>query len=70
MHRPGMLSIWFFIGVLLTLYGILVLGSGIYNYDTPPPVVRADLHADVWWGALMLVMGLFYTIRFRPGRNS
>ena len=29
-------------------------------------VVLANLHADVWWGALMLVLGLFYTIKFRP----
>ena len=41
MHRPGMLSIWFFIGVLLLAYGILILGSGIVNYDNPPNVVRA-----------------------------
>jgi hypothetical protein len=24
------------------------------------------LHANVWWGALMAVLGLFYVIRFRP----
>ena len=71
MHRPGMLSIWFFVGVLLLSYGILILGSGVLNYDHPPAnIVRADLHADVWWGALLLIMGLFYTIKFRPRRNS
>ncbi len=69
MHRPGMLSIWFFIGVLLVLYGIIILGSGIANYGNPPDVVRADLHMDVWWGVLLLAIGLFYSIRFRPGRS-
>ena len=69
MHRPGMLSIWFFIGMLLTAYGILILGSGIINYGHPPAVVLAELHADVWWGALLLVLGLIYTIKFRPGRS-
>jgi hypothetical protein len=61
-----MLSIWFFIGVLLTLYGILILGSGIINYGNPPNVVEAGLHAEIWWGALLLAIGLFYSIRFRP----
>ena len=28
MHRPGMVSIWFFIGVLLLIYGALILGAG------------------------------------------
>jgi hypothetical protein len=64
-----MLSIWFFVGVLLLAYGVLILGSGIMNFNNPPNVVRADLHADVWWGGLLLLMGLFYSIRFRPGRS-
>ena len=31
MHRPGMISIWFFIGVLLLIYGVLILGAGLYG---------------------------------------
>ncbi len=60
--------IWFFIGLLLTVYGIIILGSGLYSLVQPAErtVVLANLHADVWWGALMLVLGLFYTIKFRP----
>lgn len=68
MHRPGMLSIWFFIGALLLVYGILILGAGIYDLFKPPehPVVLAQLHAGIWWGALLIVLGGFYTFRFRP----
>ena len=69
MHRPGMLSIWFFIGVLLLAYGILILGSSIINYNHPPDVVLANLHADVWWGALLLIVGIIYTVKFRPGKG-
>ena len=29
MHRTGMISIWFFIGVLLLIYGVLILGAGL-----------------------------------------
>jgi hypothetical protein len=65
-----MLSIWFFIGVLLLAYGVLICGAGIYELSNPPehPVVRADLHAGIWWGALLLVIGGIYTFRFRPSR--
>jgi hypothetical protein len=72
MHRPGMLSIWFFIGLLLLAYGILILGAGIYDYMSPPehPLVLAELHAGIWWGVLLIVMGLLYTVKFRPGRNN
>ena len=67
MHRPGMLSIWFFIGVLLLIYGALILGAGVWELSNPPehPVVRADLHAGIWWGGLLVVMGAIYTLRFR-----
>ncbi len=70
MHRPGMVSIWFFVGVLLFIYGVLILGSGIYGLSHPPNVVLADLHAGIWWGALLIVMGAFYSIRFSPRRGK
>jgi hypothetical protein len=70
MHRPGMISIWFFIGALLLIYGVLILGAGLYELVVPPEhlVVRADLHAGVWWGLLLIVLGAFYSFRFFPGR--
>jgi hypothetical protein len=72
MHRPGMISIWFFIGALLLIYGVLILGAGLYELATPPtrPVVLANLHAGIWWGALLILLGGFYTVRFRPRRTS
>jgi hypothetical protein len=71
MHRPDMISIWFFIGALLLLYGGLIAGAGLYDLVTPPehPVVLANLHAGIWWGALLIGLGGFYSIRFRPGRG-
>jgi hypothetical protein len=72
MHRPGMISIWFFIGILLLIYGVLITGSGLYEFVAPPsrPVVLGELHAAVWWGALMLVLGAVYTVRFSPRRQK
>ncbi len=72
MHRPGLISIWFFIGVLLLIYGVLITGAGLYEFVSPPdrPVVLGELHAGVWWGALLIVLGGFYTYRFSPRRRQ
>ena len=66
MHSSA-IPIWFFIGVLLTAYGALILGYGIYELVTGTMAVQ-NYHASVWWGGLMLLVGLFYCIRFRPSR--
>jgi hypothetical protein len=71
MHS-GHISIWFFIGVLLTVYGAMILAYGLFELATGQManVVLGNLRAPIWWGAMMLVLGLFYGIRFRPGRNG
>jgi len=62
------ISIWFFIGISLLVNGALILGAGIWELVRPPVehVVLYNLHANVWWGALMLIVGIFYCERFRP----
>jgi hypothetical protein len=71
MHGRNLISIWFFIGLLLLVYGVLITGSGIYELSHPPehPVIMADLHAPIWWGALLLVIGAGYSYRFAPRRK-
>jgi hypothetical protein len=70
-HNSG-ISIWFFIGVLLIIYGAMILGYGLFELATHTlaNVILANLHAPVWWGAILLALGLFYGVRFRPGRNG
>ncbi len=72
MHRDHehQIPIWFFIGGLLALYGFIIAVSGLYNWVKPPerPMALAYLHADIWWGLLMLAIGLGYVGHFRPGR--
>jgi len=65
------ISIWFFIGSLLFVYGALILAAGLSEVIHPQPttVVLSELHVAIWWGAGMLVLGLGYAIRFRPGRG-
>ncbi|MGA3049952.1 MAG: hypothetical protein ABSD67_25340 [Terracidiphilus sp.] len=71
MHNSA-ISIWFFIGVLLTIYGAMIFGYGVYELVVghTANVILANLHAPVWWGGLLLALGLFYSLRFRPSRNG
>ena len=71
MHsHKGMISIWFFIGVLLLSYGIIITAASVYEIVIPPvhPVVLQNLHAGVYLGVLLLLIGIVYVTRFRPGR--
>jgi FtsH-binding integral membrane protein len=67
-------SIWFLIGLQLAIFGLLITGAGIYGYFVPPPpeqaTVLSDLHPAIWWGAIMLALGIFYTVKFRPGQGE
>ena len=66
------ISIWFFIGVLLDVYGAMIFAYGLWEVATGQHanVELYNLHAPVWWGAIMLALGVFYSLRFRPGKES
>jgi hypothetical protein len=61
--------VWFFVGVLLLIYGVLITASGIYQISNPPPVVLANLHAPIWWGGILTAIGGLYICLFRPGKS-
>ncbi len=66
--HPHAISIWFFIGVTLFVYGLLIAGTGVIHLSSPPerPPVLSELHSDLWWGILLVVLGGYYTWKFRP----
>ncbi len=72
MKPGGSISIWFFIGISLLVNGILICASGIYEYIHPPaqPLVLANLHAGIWWGGILAVLGAIYSFYFAPGRTN
>jgi hypothetical protein len=72
MSLKGMLSIWFFVGCLLTIYGALILISGILDYSSGQPAgyILPGLHLQLWWGVGLFILGCVYVIRFRPGRTK
>jgi hypothetical protein len=65
-------SIWFFIGLSLVVNGALIMSAGVWQIFHPPaaPVVLFRLHANVWWGAMLFVLGFLYCIRFAPIRQQ
>jgi hypothetical protein len=68
-----MISIWFFIGISLAVNGALILAAGVYQLVNPPVdpgIVLFNLHANVWWGAALLLIGLIYYVKFAPGRKA
>jgi hypothetical protein len=69
--QEGRISIWFFIGLLLLVYGLLILGAGIHDLLVPPAVqpVLANLHFGIWWGGLLTVLGGIYSYRFSPRKE-
>lgn len=66
------IPIWFFIGVLLVAYGSLITAYGIYEVATGQlaDVALKELHAPLWWGAILGLLGVFYVVKFRPGRAA
>lgn len=73
MRDEGGVSIWFFIGISLLVNGILITGAGVWEVLHPPAqptIVLFHLHANVWWGAILLVIGLIYCLQFAPGHKN
>jgi len=71
MKSGSHLSIWFFTGLCLGVNGALIFAYGIYEIMNPPveKVVLYDLHANVWWGGVLLILGVFFSLRFSPARE-
>lgn len=49
---------------------MLITGTGILNWLSPPPAAERvalwQLHTDLWWGLLLLAIGTFYVLKFKP----
>lgn len=69
MTQGKTISIWYFIGCLILVYGVLILAAGVGELSSPPSVVMADLHVGIWWGAFLILIGGVYVYFFRPGRQ-
>ena len=73
-HEHHMIPVWFFVGVILLIYGVIIFCSGIYELSSPPLEALANMptwarHPAVWWGALLAVIGGIYVALYRPKKS-
>jgi hypothetical protein len=70
-EKHHIIPVWFFVGILLLVYGALILATGFYELANPPDnrVVLYDLHANIWWGAVLLILGGLFSWHFSPARE-
>lgn len=69
MEKHSIIPVWFFVGILLAAYGTLILLSGLAEWSHPPNTILSELHAPVWWGGTLALIGAIYVIIFRPRRS-
>jgi hypothetical protein len=71
-HR--MLSIWFFVGLMLTVFGTIITATGVYFLFRPQhATVLAELNPSLWWGLIMLAAGVLFlipSVRANRGRKQ
>ena len=48
-------SIWYFVGLILSVYGAIVLLMGLFG--TQANTVLAETRPGIWWGVIMCVFG-------------
>ncbi len=58
-RTPEPLPIWFFVGVILALYGLIVLVAGLVGDERV--TVLQELRPALWWGGIMLLAGAVFT---------
>lgn len=66
-EQKKMKPIWYFVGLMLSAMGAVVLISGIVNYsDTEvAKTVLSELHPAIWWGVVMIAGGLIFLLTNR-----
>jgi hypothetical protein len=69
-EQRTIIPVWLFVGIILLVYGILILGTGIHEFSNPPDVVLSRAHAPLWWGALMTVVGAIYSYLHWPRKKQ
>jgi len=67
-----MRPIWYFVGVILTVIGTMVVISGVMNLINPPrvPTMLAHLHVNLWWGLIITLAGLAMWLAHRRNETK
>jgi FtsH-binding integral membrane protein len=67
-----MKPIWYFVGLMLSAMGAVVLIAGVANYLSPPArqTVLSQLHPELWWGVVMIAAGLLFFFMNRKSKTE
>jgi len=70
-NTKQMIPVWFWVGIMMLIYGILVTGAGIYYLINPPQSYAAKwTNPNLWWGIIMLVVGVIFMFLVRIKKES
>ena len=61
-QTAGTFDIRNFIGTLLGLFGLILIGMGLFAFDDRAAAKTDGLNADLWAGVAMLVVGLLFIV--------
>jgi hypothetical protein len=63
---PPKRPVWFFVGLLLFLYGVIILSVGFWEIRYPPVYrpILFHLHAPIWLGATLSILGGIFFLRY------
>ncbi len=63
MSEKKMISIWFFVGLMLVINGLIIAAMGIYYIFYPETnTAMAHLNPSLWWGGVILIAGALFLI--------
>jgi hypothetical protein len=64
-EQKGMRSIWFLVGLIMFAIGSIVIVAGIFDlfYPSDQNIRLANLHANIWWGAIIALTGIVYIVK-------
>ncbi|MCX7945125.1 MAG: hypothetical protein N2746_11520 [Deltaproteobacteria bacterium] len=66
-----MIPVWFWVGLMMVVYGILIVGIGVYYLVSPPQGYAAKwTNPNLWWGLIMLVVGGVFMFLGRNKKES
>ena len=61
--EPMPVSIWTWVGMVLSVYGVIVTGMGVRYLATPETATAtAQYNPSLWWGALMVLAGVIFLV--------
>jgi hypothetical protein len=62
-----MKPIWYFVGLLLLMMGLIIVGEGVRLLSNPQAkeTILSFTHPDIWWGGFMVSVGAAFMLANR-----